>query len=264
MSHDSHHYIPTAVARLGARALGIVRTMGRMGLFLARTLGTLFSTPLKVGWLVKRIQFIGYQSLLVIILTGLFTGMVLGYQGYTTLSRVGSTAFLGPMVAFSLLRELGPVISALMVTARAGSAITAEIGIMRIDEEIDALHLMGLSPHRYLIVPVLLGAIICMPLLTSLFNIVGIGGGYLVGVKMLGVGPGAYWGEMVDYVRMQDILISVYKSLSFGGLIAWVCCYQGYYTGYGAEGVSKSTTRAVVVSSVLILVCDYFLTSVLF
>ena len=264
MSQESRHYIPAAVARLGGRTLDILRTMGRMGMFLGRTLVTMFTTPLKVGWLVKRIQFIGYQSLLVILLTGLFTGMVLGYQGYTTLNRVGSTAFLGPMVAFSLLRELGPVISALMVTARAGSAISAEIGIMRIDEEIDALVLMGLSPYRYLVVPVLLGAVICMPLLTALFNMIGIGGGYLVGVKMLGVSGGAYWGEMVDYVRMKDILISVYKSLAFGGLIAWMCCYQGYYTGYGAEGVSNATTRAVVMSSVLILVCDYFLTSLLF
>lgn len=235
-----------------------------MGMFLGRTLGTMFTTPLKLGWLVKRIQFIGYQSLLVILLTGMFTGMVLAYQGYTTLSRVGSTAFLGPMVAFSLLRELGPVISALMVTARAGSALSAEIGIMRIDEEIDALELMGLSPYRYLIVPILLGAIISMPLLTGLFNMVGIGGGYLVGVEMLGVSQGAYFGEMIDYVRLEDVLYSVYKSLAFGGLIAWVCCFQGFYTGYGAEGVSKSTTRAVVVSSVLILVCDYFLTSLLF
>jgi phospholipid/cholesterol/gamma-HCH transport system permease protein len=190
--------------------------------------------------------------------------MVLGYQGYNTLHRVGSAAFVGPMVAFSLLRELGPVLSALMVTARAGSAICAEIGIMRLNEEIDALELMGLNPYRYHIVPVLLGTVFCMPLLTAVFDAVGIGGGYLVSVELLGVSGGTYFGEMAEYLEMQDVLGSLYKSLAFGGLIAWVCTYKGFYTGYGAEGVSRATTRAVVLSSVLILVSDYFLTSLLF
>ena len=264
MSSFQDNPIAAFFARLGELALTPVLSMGRMGVFLARTVSTIFLPPFKLGRVVKRVQFIGYQSLVVVLLTGLFTGMVLAFQGYNTLSRVGSTAFLGPMVALSLLRELGPVVTALMVTARGGSALSAEIGIMRNNEEIDALELMGLNPFRYLMVPIFLAALISLPLLTAVFNCIGIGGGYLVGVKMLGVGGGTYLGQMADYVRLEDITSSIYKSLTFGGLIAWVCCYKGYYAGYGAEGVSKATTRAVVLSSVLILMFDYFLTSILF
>ncbi|MFP4029276.1 MAG: MlaE family ABC transporter permease [Candidatus Brocadiia bacterium] len=256
--------ILSRVARLGRAALWVPRETGRMGIFLAKTLTVLLLPPLKIGRFIKRMEFIGFQSLLVIVLTGLFTGMVLSYQSFHTLHRVGSSGFLGPMVALSLLRELGPVIAALMVVARAGSAITAEIGIMRINEEIDALELMGLNPHRYLMLPVLVAAVLCMPLLTAIFNAVGIGGGYLVGVGLLGVGKGVYFGEMEDYVRMSDIWGSCYKALAFGGLIAWVSCYKGYNAGFGSEGVSRSTTQAVVLSSVLILVSDYFLTSFFF
>jgi phospholipid/cholesterol/gamma-HCH transport system permease protein len=168
------------------------------------------------------------------------------------------------MVALSLIKELGPVLSALIVTGRAGSAMTAEIGIMRITEQIDALTVMGLNPFRYLIVPKLLAGIVAMPLLAAIFNVVGIFGGYLVGGKLLGVSKGTYFGEMANYVDMGDVLGGVYKSLSFGALISWVCCYKGYYTGFGAEGVGRATTQAVVLSSVLILVWDYFMTSLLF
>jgi len=202
--------------------------------------------------------------MLVIFLTGAFAGMVLSLQGFYTLNRFGSAALLGPMVALSLIKELGPVLTALMVTGRAGSAITAEIGIMRISEQIDALELMGLNPFRYLVVPKLLAGIIVLPLLTAIFNVVGIFGGYLVGGKLLGVSAGIYFGEMANYVDMQDILGGIYKSLTFGVLITWVCCYKGYYSGFGAEGVSKATTQAVVISSVLILIWDYFMTSVMF
>ena len=235
-----------------------------MGLFLARTLLCAFSSPLKFSIVLKQIRFIGSESMLVIFLTGAFAGMVLSLQGFYSLNRFGSAALLGPMVALSLVRELGPVFAALMVTARAGSAITAEIGIMRITEQIDAIELMGLNPFRYLIIPKLLAGIIALPLLTAIFDVVGIFGGYLVGGKLLGVGKGTYFGEMVNYVDMGDILGGIYKSLSFGVLITWVCCYKGYYTGFGAEGVSKATTQAVVLSSVLILIWDYFMTSLLF
>ncbi len=252
------------LARIGAPAVAVTRRMGNAGIFLGQTLATAAVPPIKLGLLVKRVDFVGFQSLVVILLTGLFTGMVLGYQGYYTLARVGTKAFLGPMVALALLRELGPVITALMVTARAGSAICAEIGIMRIDEEIDALELMGLSPFRYLVVPVLLAAMLCTPLLTAVFNTIGILGGYVVGVRLLGVGAGTYFGEMMDYVKFEDVTATVYKSLAFGAIIAWICCWKGFGAGYGAEGVSKATTQAVVLSSVLILVADYFLTSMLF
>ncbi len=252
------------VRKLGATSLFGLGRMGRMGTFLLKTVFCSLTPPLKFYRLIKQIWFIGFQSTLVILLTGGFTGMVMGLQGFYTLTRFGSEAFLGPMVALALTRELGPVISALMVTGRAGSAVTAEIGIMRISEQIDALELMGLNPYRYLIVPNFLAAVIALPLLTAIFNVIGIFGGYLIGVKLLGVGAGTYFGEMINYVDLEDITGGLYKSLSFGAIIAWVCCYKGFYTGFGAEGVSRATTQAVVLSSVLVLVWDYFMTSALF
>jgi len=252
------------VRRLGAVSLFSVGRAGRMGTFLLKAVFYSLTPPLKFSRLLKQIWFIGFQSSLVILLTGSFTGMVLGLQGFYTLTRFGSEAFLGPMVALALIRELGPVITALMVTGRAGSAVTAEIGIMRISEQIDALELMGLNPYRYLVVPNLLAALLALPLLTAIFNVIGIFGGYLVGVKLLGVGPGTYFGEMVNYVDLEDISGGFYKSISFGAIIAWVSCYKGFYSGFGAEGVSKATTQAVVLSSVLILIWDYFMTSALF
>lgn len=253
-----------SLRRVGAVSLFGLRRTGRMGIFLSRALFYAVTPPLKFSRVLKQIRFIGFQSTLVILLTGAFSGMVLGLQGFYTLSRFGSEAFLGPMVALALIKELGPVLSALMVTGRAGSAVTAEIGIMRISEQVDALELMGLNPFRYLIVPNLLAALIALPLLTAIFDVVGIFGGYLVGVKLLGVSGGTYFGEMASYVHVEDVLEGIYKSLSFGALIVWVCCYKGYYTGFGAEGVSRATTQAVVLSSVLILIWDYFMTSVLF
>jgi phospholipid/cholesterol/gamma-HCH transport system permease protein len=257
-----------AIRTVGAYSLRYTRIMGLMGIFLFRTVCLMFVPPLKIIRSLKQVKFIGFQSLVVIILTGGFTGMVLGFQGYYSLSRFGSEAFLGPMVGLSLIKELGPVITALMVTGRAGSAITAEIGIMRITEQIDALELMGLNPHRYLMVPNFFAAMISLPLLCAVFDVVGIFGGYFVGGKLLGVSAGTYFGEMASYVAMQDVMEGVYKSFSFGVIIVWVCCFKGFYagilTGFGAEGVSRATTQAVVLSSVLILVWDYFLTSVLF
>ncbi|MGZ3493105.1 MAG: MlaE family ABC transporter permease [Thermodesulfobacteriota bacterium] len=252
------------VKKLGALSLRTLRRTGRMGLFLAKTFLFSATPPWKYSQLLRQIQFIGFQSVLVIFLTGAFTGMVLGLQGFYTLNRFGSAALLGPMVALSLIKELGPVLSALMATGRAGSAMTAEIGIMRITEQIDAIELMGVNPFRYLVVPRFLAGILAMPLLTAIFDVVGIFGGYLVGVKLLGIGQGTYFGEMANYVRMRDIMEGIYKSLSFGMVISWVSCYKGYHVGFGAEGVSKATTQAVVLSSVLILFWDYVLTSALF
>lgn len=256
------------IRMLGVWTLKHMRRMGGMGLFLFKSFFYLIIPPLKLSRVLKQIRFIGFQSIIVIVLTGGFSGMVLGFQGFYSLSRFGSDAFLGPMVGLSLIKELGPVISALMVTGRAGSAITAEIGIMRISEQIDAMELMGLNPYRYLMVPNLLAAMISLPLLTAIFDVLGIFGGYLIGGKLLGVGAGTYFGEMANYVEMQDILEGIYKSFSFGIIITWVCCFKGFftgiYTGFGAEGVSRATTEAVVMSSVLILVWDYVMTSVLF
>jgi len=155
------------------------------------------------------------------------------------------------------------VLSALMVTGRAGSAIAAEIGIMRITEQIDALEVMALNPVRYLVVPNILAGIIALPLLGALFAVIGIYGGYLVGVQLLGVNSGTYFGNMTDFVALTDVRNGLYKSLVFGVVITFLCCFKGYHTGYGAEGVSQATTEAVVWSSVAILVLDYFLNSVL-
>jgi len=248
---------------LGEWALTSLRDGGRMMIFLGTALCWIFLPPLKWRRMIARIHFIGAKSLLVILLTGVFTGMVLGLQVFYTLTKFGSEAFLGPAVALTLIRELGPVLCALMVTGRAGSALTAEIGIMRITEQIDALHVMALNPMRYLVVPTILAGLIAFPLLTAIFDLVGIYGGYLVGVKLLGIGEGTYFGEMETYVGLGDITQGILKSLSFGLLVTWVCCYKGFYTGYGAEGVSRATTEAVVLSSVLILVWDYFVGSVL-
>jgi phospholipid/cholesterol/gamma-HCH transport system permease protein len=248
---------------LGRRTINGVASLGRFGTFLGLAVGHALTPPFKGRQLLNRIHFIGYNSLVIIVLTGAFTGMVLGLQVFITLSRFGSEAFLGPAVALSLIRELGPVLAALMVTGRAGSALTAEIGIMRITEQIDALTVMALNPLRYLIVPSILAGVITFPLMTALFDAVGIFGGYLVGVKLLGLSQGTYFGEMKTFVDMRDITTGLWKALSFGVIVTWVCSYKGYHVGHGAEGVARATTQAVVLSSVLILVWDYFLGSVL-
>jgi phospholipid/cholesterol/gamma-HCH transport system permease protein len=230
-----------------------------MLIFLVNALYYTFAPPFKFRILMREIRFIGTKSMTVIVLMGSFTGMVLALQGFYMLRKVGSEALLGPAVALPLLRELGPVLSALTITGRAGSALTAEIGIMRITEQIDALTAMALNPMRYLIVPKMVAALIVFPLLTSLYDLVGIYGGYFVGVKLLGVSSGTYFSQIEHWVDMKDITIGVYKSLTFGVMVLWISCYKGFYTGYGAEGVSRATTEAVVMSSILILISDYFL-----
>jgi len=251
------------VQALGQITLKMVGDLGRIGWFLLYSCYTVVCRPGKLINILKQISFIGAKSLFVICLTAGFTGMVLGLQGYYTLAKFGSEGMLGTAVALSLIRELGPVLTALMVTGRAGSAITAEIGIMRITEQIDALETMALDPFKYLITPKFIAAMISLPLLCAIFDVVGIYGGWLVGVKLLGVNPGAYFYEMEKAVVWRDVYSGVIKSFSFGLIIAWIGCYKGYMTGRGAEGVSRATTEAVVLTSVLILVWDYFLTSIL-
>jgi phospholipid/cholesterol/gamma-HCH transport system permease protein len=248
---------------LGRRTIDVVEALGRFGAFLGVALGLLFSPPFKWRACVSRIHYVGFNSLLIILLTGTFTGMVLGLQLYLTLQRFGAEAYLGPAVALSIIRELGPVLSALMVTGRAGSALTAEIGIMRITEQIDALTVMALNPMRYLAVPSLLAGLITFPMMTAVFDTVGIFGGYLVGVQLLGLSQGTYFGEMKTFVDMRDIMTGFWKSLSFGVIVTWVATYKGFHVGHGAEGVARATTQSVVLASVLILVWDYFLGSVL-
>lgn len=233
-----------------------------MAIFLAHTFVVIFQRPFKLRLFFKQIRFFGSKSVLVIALTGAFTGMVLALQLYYTLRKFGSEALLGPAIALSLIRELGPVLSALMVTGRAGSALSAEIGIMRITEQIDALVSMALNPFRYLIVPNITAALVAFPLLTAIFDVVGIFGGYVVAVKLLGLSEGTYFSQIDTFVDFEDVKIGLYKSLCFGLIVSWICCFKGFNAGYGAEGVSRATTEAVVLSSVLILIGDYFVGSV--
>ena len=255
--------------KIGFETLWFLESAGRMGLFLARTLSSIFAEPFKIYPVVRQIHFIGARSVFVILFTGVFTGMVLGLQGYYSLRKFGSEGFLGSAVALSLVRELGPVLTALMVIGRAGSAMCAEVGIMRNSEQIDALECMAVDPYRYLIVPKLLAGIIVLPLLTAIFDVVGIGGGYLVGVGLFGVNEGAFFQSMYASVVWADLEMGLVKSLVFGLLLVWICTCKGFFLhlehsgGFGAEGVSRTTTDAVVLSSVSVLVWDYLISALM-
>lgn len=253
--------------RIGDHTLYYLAQAGRMGIFLAICLLRLIQPPYKIRPIVNQLHFIGARSFFVILFTGAFTGMVLGLQGYYSLRQFGSESMLGSAVALSLIRELGPVVAALMVIGRAGSAICAEIGIMRNLEQIDALECMAIDTYKYLIVPKLAAGIIAMPLLTFVFDMIGILGGYLVGVILLGIGKGVYFQAMYDSVVWKDIWMGIIKSFVFGLIIVWVAAAKGFYLhlertgGFGAVGVSRQTTSAVVYASVTVLVVDYLITS---
>ncbi len=257
------------IGAFGAVTLGIVQGIGRAWMFLFQGLVQLLIPPFQLSKIIEHIWFIGMKSMMVIVLTGIFTGMVLGLQGYYTLVRFGSEGMLGSAVALTLIRELGPVLTAIMVTARAGSAMAAEIGVMRISQQIDALDTMDINPVRYLFTPRIVAAVISFPLLTALFDVIGIFGGYLTGSLMLGINPGIYLFRVEESVLMTDVTGGFVKSLVFSLVVTTVCCSRGYFThlhaggGFGAKGVSFSTTTAVVNSCVLILVCDYVITYLL-
>jgi len=258
-----------AFEKLGTHALYYVNDAGRMGIFLFQSILSIFKPPYKLYTVIKQTYVIGTLSIFVILFTGAFTGMVLGLQGYHTLSKFGAQGLLGSAVALSLIRELGPVLAALMVTGRAGSAICAEIGVMRISEQIDALECMAIDPHKYIMAPKFIAGILSLPLLTAIFDVIGILGGYAVGVGLLGVGQGTYFSSMYEDVEFNDIYMGIVKALCFGLIIIWISASRGYFVhlsrggGFGAEGVSRVTTNAVVLSSVSILLFDYLLTSVL-
>jgi phospholipid/cholesterol/gamma-HCH transport system permease protein len=255
--------------RIGDLTIDYLNEIGRMGIFLFQSLRGIFMPPFKIFYVLKQTYIIGSLSVFVILFTGAFTGMVLALQGYHTLSTFGAVGLLGSAVALSLIRELGPVLAALMVTGRAGSAICAEIGVMRISEQIDALECMAIDPFKYIMAPKFIAGIISLPLLTAIFDVVGIFGGYAVGVGLLDANSGAYFSSMTSDVVFDDIYMGMVKSVCFGFLIIWICASKGYYVhltrggGFGAEGVSRVTTNAVVMSSVSILLFDYFLTSMM-
>ncbi len=245
----------------GRVSLSVVQQAGGMSLFLLEGLGLAFVPPFRFRRLLQEIYLIGVRSIPIILLTAAFAGMVLALQGYYTLRQYGSEGALGSAVALSLIREMGPVLTGIMVSARAGSAVTAEIGIMRITEQLDALDTMAVNPMQYVVMPKLLAGIIAVPLLTAMFDVMGILGGYLVGVVLLGISSGSYFSSMVQSVVPLDINGGIVKSLIFGLTVILVACYKGYHTEHGAEGVSKATNQTVVLSAVLVLAWDYLLTS---
>lgn len=256
------------VTALGRNTIDYIATMGRMGIFFARGLRYLLQWPWPIDKAVAQLYFIGNKSIFIICLTGAFTGMVLGLQGYYTLVKFGSEGLLGAAVALSLIREMGPVLTAVMVVARAGSAMAAEIGIMRISEQIDALQTMNINPVRFLFSPRLGAALVCFPLLTALFDVIGILGGYVTGSLLLGIQSATYFGRVESSVSIHDVYGGFIKAICFAVLVTTICCFEGFYThlrkeGFGARGVSLATTSAVVVSSVVVLVADYVLTSFL-
>ena len=252
-----------ATETLGKGVIEITSSWGRAWIFLYRVVKAIFTPPLRLYLLLTQLFQIGVNSSIVISLIGVFTGAVLAVQGEYTLSKFGATAFTGSAVALSLIRELGPVLTALMVIGRAGSAITAEIGIMRITEQIDALKSMAVDPMKYLMAPRMLAGLIAVPLLTGMFIVIGIGGGFIVGVGLLNLSSGTFISQMVSAVSLTDVTSGFIKALVFGFIFGWVSCYKGYTCGFGAVGVNKATTQSVVTASVAVLITDYFLTSVL-
>jgi phospholipid/cholesterol/gamma-HCH transport system permease protein len=257
------------VGGIGDKAIYILTDLGRMGIFFCFALLGIFKHPFRFKEFIKQLGFIGAGSIPVIFFTALSSGMVLGLQGYYSLHKFGAEGMLGSAVALTLIRELGPVLTALMVAGRVGSAMCAEIGIMRISEQIDALECMAIDPFRYLISPKFLAIVISVPLLTAVFDVVGIVGGYLAGVNLMGVNSGSFFAGMQQSVTNHDIRMGVIKSFVFALLIVWICTGRGYFVqkirgaGFGAESVSMVTTQAVVFSSISVLIFDYLLTAVL-
>lgn len=251
------------LSQIGRFTLRQLAEMGRMFLFLLSAFALALRPPAKFGLIVHHIKTVGVDSLSVVLLSGFFTGMVMGFQGYYSLRKFNAESWLGSVTALGLLRELGPVLSAFMVTGRTGSAMAAELGTMRATEQIDALYSMAINPIKHLVSPRIIASLISMPLLTAIFDVVGIYGAYLVGVGLLGVSSGSYFSGMERSIVFHDVYSGFIKSVSFGLIITWVCCYKGFHAPPMATGVSQATTESVVVSFVLILVWDYFLTSIL-
>ncbi|MCX7816809.1 MAG: ABC transporter permease [Syntrophales bacterium] len=252
---------------VGSAAIEWVNSLGVAGIFLVMAFVKIFR-PKQFSKIVHQIYIIGARSTMIIMLVGLFTGMVLGLQSYHALVKVGAQGALGTLVALSLVRELGPVLAAIMITARAGSAMTAEIGIQRISEQIDALLTMRIDPLGFLVSPRLAASIVCFPILTAVFDLIGIMGGFISGVLILGANAGTYFYRVQTSTDLKDVTDGFIKALVFAIIVATVCCYQGYYVhqrkdSKGAKAVGIATTSAVVISCVLILIADYVITSLL-
>ncbi|NVM21805.1 MAG: ABC transporter permease [Desulfobacterales bacterium] len=255
--------------------IGFFETVGRalirfveefgliMSLFLS-TIAWMFRPPARLRAIFEQMEFVGVNSLLVVILTGTFTGAVLALQAYHGFRLFNAESLVGSTVTLAVTRELGPVITSLMVTGRAGSAMAAELGTMRVTEQIDALYSMAANPIKYLVVPRVVAGALMLPVLTIIADFVGIMGGYVVGVGFLKINSGIYVARIIEIVELEDIFNGLVKSACFGLILSLVGCYKGFYASGGAQGVGKATTQAVVVASVAILISDYFLTAAMF
>ncbi|MDR3152790.1 MAG: ABC transporter permease [Deltaproteobacteria bacterium] len=251
------------LALLGRAAIGAVFHLGRYAILSARAFGYAFVPPFRVRGYLKQMESVGVDSLFVVILTGAFTGGVFTLQIIYGFRMFSAESMVGPTVAMAMTRELGPVLTALMVTGRVGSSMAAELAAMKVTEQIDALAVMAAEPVKYLVSPRIIAGIIMLPLLTAVSDAIGVVGGYAVAV-VKGLDPGQFAGRIQDIVRMDDVLDGLVKSAFFGFILTSVGCYAGFYCKGGAEGVGRATTGAVVVSYVAILVGDFILTAVMF
>ncbi len=256
--------VSAAVDNFGRSVLRNVEEMGKILLFFLSVLRWMFRPPMKLRLIFKQMEFVGVKSIFIVILTGTFTGMVMALQGYHGFRMFSAESLVGSTVALGMTRELGPVLTSLMVTARAGSAMAAELGTMRVTEQIDALYVMASNPVKHLIVPRVIAGVIMVPLLTIVSDFVGIIGGYFVGVIILDINAGAFVKNITRYVELDDIYNGLIKAAVFGLILSLVGCYKGFNTTGGAEGVGRATTEAVVLASITILVSDYFLTAIMF
>ena len=262
MNSEKIHFRP--IERLGAAFMRPLVLLGGMTIMLVETIRLSIRHPYNVRNIVKQMVEIGVNSLPVVVITATFTGGVLALQSYTGFRRFSAESLVGTVVAMSMTRELGPVLTGLIVAGRAGAAIAAELGTMRVTEQIDALETLATNPVKYLVVPRFLGGLLMLPALTVLSDAVGILGGFFVSTKLLGANPTTYLTRTWDYLEMMDIYHGILKAFFFGGAIALISSYEGFYSEGGAEGVGKATTRAVVLSSMTILISDYFLSAWMF
>jgi phospholipid/cholesterol/gamma-HCH transport system permease protein len=240
---------------------GGLRRIGAVAVFLARLLAQVPRSLARPRLIVHQVYNAGARSLIIIMLCGLFVGMVLGLQGFDLLQRFGSEDALGVAAALGLLKELGPVVTALLFAGRAGTALTSEIGLMRATDQLTAMEMMAVDPVRIVLAPRFLGGVIAMPLLVAVFNVIGLFGAQLVGVQLMGVDTGAFWSQMQGAVELNDVSEGIIKSVVFGFACSLVAVFEGYHSAPTAEGVGLATTRTVVISSVLTLLLDYMLTA---
>jgi phospholipid/cholesterol/gamma-HCH transport system permease protein len=249
---------------VGHGAASIVEETGRIGMMLVQSLVWVVRPPFFGRLIIKQMEFVGVKSISVVILTGVFTGMVMAFQSYYGFSKFGAETMVGAAVALAMTRELGPVLTALMVNARAGSAMAAELGTMRVTEQIDALTVTAVNPVNYLVMPRVVASVIILPVLCIITDYVGVLGGYVISCGLLKVNPGMFIGNIYEVIEVTDIFNGLIKASVFGMILALVGCYKGFFARGGAEGVGKATTEAVVLSSILILVFDYILTALMF